>query len=196
MDAFVGDDSTPSHSPSPPCSPPHSPSPTSQISSSGDWCSACLWNARSLGNKLKPFQAFVYSSQLQIFAVTETWLHSSIMDGEIIASGFTLYRKDRESRGDGVLLAIHDSIPSSAAMSWFHWNVGSFNPCSTANCSVPCVPSPQVSGNVIHALINYLTELHSFREFVLLGDFNLSDVDWSSLSGTKYQLFYIHRVCL
>ena len=52
--------------------------------------SACLWNARSLGNKLKPFQAFVYSSQLQIFAVTETWLHSSIMDGEIIASGFTL----------------------------------------------------------------------------------------------------------
>lgn len=31
------------------------------------------------------------------------------MDGEIIASGFTLYRKDR---GGGVLLAMHDSIPS------------------------------------------------------------------------------------
>ena len=44
---------------------------------------------------------------------------------------------------------------------------------------------PQVSGNVIHALINYLTELHRFCEFVLLGDFNLSDVDWSSLSGTS-----------
>ena len=47
-----------------------------------------------------------------------------------------------------------------------------------------CTFPPQVSGNVIHALINYLTDLHRFREFVL-GDFNLCDVDWSSLSGTS-----------
>ena len=44
---------------------------------------------------------------------TESWLSPSILDNEIIPADFSLYRKDRnESRGGGVFLAVHQSIPS------------------------------------------------------------------------------------
>ena len=72
----------------------------------------CLWNSRSLVNKLTSFQSFVYSSKFNIFAITETWLSSSVFDNEILPSGFTIFRRDHGSRGGGVMLAIKDKIPS------------------------------------------------------------------------------------
>ena len=43
------------------------------------------------------------------FCVTETWIY----DCEILPSDFLLYRKDRPSRGGGVLVAVNKSIYSS-----------------------------------------------------------------------------------
>ena len=74
--------------------------------------SVCLFNARSLCNKLSLFQSFVYSSNHNVFCITETWLSGLIHDGEILPSKFVLYRKDRPSRGGGVLIAVNDSLPS------------------------------------------------------------------------------------
>ena len=51
----------------------------------------CLWNARSLVNKLHNLSSFVYSLNYQIIAITETWLTSSIYDNEILPSQFTIY---------------------------------------------------------------------------------------------------------
>ena len=73
----------------------------------------CLLNTRSVANKLSKFQGFVYSSDFSIVCITETWLNSDIFDNEILPSGYSIYRKDRDSRGGGVLLAIKDSISSS-----------------------------------------------------------------------------------
>ena len=65
-----------------------------------------LTNARSLKNKLLDFQAAVYSADLDIIAVTETWLNSCILDHEILPSGYQLHRKDRQDRqGGGILFA-------------------------------------------------------------------------------------------
>ena len=75
--------------------------------------SVCLWNARSIVNKLSGFLSFVYSSSIAVFALTETWLSDSFCDGEILPSDFTVYRRDRLSRGGGVLLAVHSSLSSS-----------------------------------------------------------------------------------
>ena len=36
-----------------------------------------------------------------------------MFDGEIIPTGFSVYRKDRGSRGGGVLIAVNDSVSSS-----------------------------------------------------------------------------------
>ena len=57
----------------------------------------CLWNSRSLVNKLTSFQSFAYSFKFNFFAITETWLNSSIFDNEILPSSFTIFRRDRGS---------------------------------------------------------------------------------------------------
>lgn len=54
------------------------------------------------------FQGLVYGNNLDIVAVTETWLHDGYCDGEILSSFlYTIFQKDRggNKRGDGVLLA-------------------------------------------------------------------------------------------
>jgi len=63
---------------------------------------------------LSKFQSYVYSTPYNIYCISETWLHDSIFDGEILSYGYTIYRKDRGSRGGGVLIAIEDSVSSSS----------------------------------------------------------------------------------
>jgi hypothetical protein len=63
-----------------------------------------LLNACSLVNKLMDFQASIYSSNVGIVVVTETWLTSAILDHEILPSCYDIYRRDRgeDRRGGGV----------------------------------------------------------------------------------------------
>ena len=46
-----------------------------------------------------------------MYCFTETWLSSFVCDNEIVPSGYTIFSKDRGTRGGGVLVAIKDSIP-------------------------------------------------------------------------------------
>ena len=72
----------------------------------------CLWNCRSLVNKLSEFQSYVYSCTHDVFVLTETWLSQDIFDKEILPTAFNIYCNDRASRGGGVLIAINNSFPS------------------------------------------------------------------------------------
>ena len=68
-------------------------------------------NARSIVNKLKDFQSLVYTKSFDIIGISETWLTDNIYDNEILPTGYTIFRKDRPSRGGGVLLAVNNTIP-------------------------------------------------------------------------------------
>ena len=57
----------------------------------------------------------IYSKDYDIIAITGTWLSYNILDQEIIPTGYIIYRKDRSSRGGGMMLAVKHSIPSHAA---------------------------------------------------------------------------------
>ena len=67
----------------------------------------CLFNVRSLFQK---FQSFVYSSQFNIFCICETWLSDFVYDHEILPCNYSIYRKDRMSRGGGVLVAVNNVL--------------------------------------------------------------------------------------
>ncbi len=70
-----------------------------------------LANARSLKNKLQDFHAMISTENLDIVAITETWLDTSVLDHEIIPSGYTIFRRDRINRiGGGVLLAFKNNL--------------------------------------------------------------------------------------
>lgn len=45
-----------------------------------------------------------------IVILTETWLTSSISDDEIIPPGYTVCRKDRDSRGGGVAILFREHL--------------------------------------------------------------------------------------
>ena len=100
------------------------PGPTSnanQISHNNRAVKCLGLNARSLMSvtktndgqtvsNLERFQSFVYSEGIDIVFVNETWLSASIDNGEILHSGYTIVRNDREGRGGGVLLGIRTGL--------------------------------------------------------------------------------------
>ena len=49
--------------------------------------------------------------QFDVLATTEAWFDSSVLDHEVIPSGYTIYRRDRQDRrGGGVSLAFHNDL--------------------------------------------------------------------------------------
>ena len=63
-------------------------------------------NYGEIVSNLERFRNFVYSEDINIVFVNETWLSASIHNGEILHSGYTIIRNDREGRGGGVLFEI------------------------------------------------------------------------------------------
>lgn len=107
-----------------------SPSATSETSLtvSKDWLQSvliCLWNSRSLLNKIKLFHSFVYSSH-QIFAVTESWCSPDVYNNELFPPYITVYRKDRNSKGAVSFLVFIPQFPLISyhplcLLNWFVW---------------------------------------------------------------------------
>ena len=54
----------------------------------------------------------MYSSELNIYCNSETWLSDFVFDHEILPVSFTIYRKDRPSRGGGILVAVSNVFDS------------------------------------------------------------------------------------
>ena len=87
----------------------------------------------------------LYTSSIRIIAVTETWLTNQITDKEILPVGFMIFRKDRDPRGGGVLLAIHQSIPAKVLPSPPHLEVITVKlslPIPLVICAVYLPPNP------------------------------------------------------
>lgn len=68
------------------------------------------FNARSIVNKRLDLQAYVTLVNSAFIAITETWLHNNIDDNKLLPNSYNIHRKDRESRGGGVLLAVKSNI--------------------------------------------------------------------------------------
>ena len=136
---------------------------------------------------MSKFQSFVYSSNFSILCVTETWLCDFVSDGEILPVNYVLYRKDRPSRGGGVLVATRQSvissiIPSPSDLEIVSIKIGLHNDLALCCVYVP----PESSSSYISLLIHFLTHLvSSFSKCIILGDFNFPDIVWSTLMGTS-----------
>ena len=72
------------------------------------WCQL-TYNARSMKNKIPELQAVIDSMKLSLVAITETWLDTSIPDAMLFDSHI-VFRKDRNRRGGGILLAISNFL--------------------------------------------------------------------------------------
>lgn len=96
-----------------------------------------------------------------------------------------MIRKDRGSRGGGVMLAIRNTksykiIPSPPDLEMITVSIGSSFPIIYCLAYVP----PNSSEQYLLEFFNYLQSLDSANSnLVLLGDFNFGDINWNSLCG-------------
>ena len=148
----------------------------------------CYLNSRSLVNKFAQFQALVYSSCYNIICVTETWLSNYIYDKEILPCKFTIFRKDRESRGGGVLIAVNECLPCNSIPTPPHIEVIAIRvnlPNKEISiCTVYNPPNADL--NYFSDLVHLLKSLsQKEKNLIVVGDFNLPEICWSSLSGNS-----------
>jgi exonuclease III len=63
-------------------------------------------NIRSIAPKIDELECVVNQNDSDIVCITETWLSDEIPDNAVAMHGFTLFRKDRETRGGGVAIFV------------------------------------------------------------------------------------------
>ena len=127
----------------------------------------------------------MYSSDFTFICLTDTWLADYVCDGEILRNDYVLNRKDQSKHGGGVLIAVKSCIPSSLVPSPPNLEVISVElgiKHDFVLCSV-YIP-PDSPAGFISSLVTYLNNLVSSYEYcIFVGDFNLPEINWSSLSG-------------
>lgn len=149
--------------------------------------SVCLFNARSLVNKLTQFQSFIYSSTYDLICITESWLTNMIYNSEILPNDFTIFRKDRKTRGGGVLVAVKDSIPVQSLPTPEDLEVVAVNLFYKEVITMITVYIPPSSDlSYLQSLFHYLSvTIQSSKQVILLGDFNFPDIVWSALDSSS-----------
>ena len=132
------------------------------------------------------FKALFMLSDFQIIGLSQTWLSNNITDLEILPQAYSLYRKDRESHGRGVMLAVSSILPSRQVLSAHNLEVVAvsiFLSNTDITCCMIYVP-PNASAEYHSDLINYLNTISTqSAPVLLLGDFNSPDINWSTLAG-------------
>jgi hypothetical protein len=83
------------------------------------FASICLINARSIGNKTTLLSHLIQSEQVDVLAITETWLSADRHDAleDSCPTGFTSLHVPRpNSNGDGVAVIFRSSIEASSLL--------------------------------------------------------------------------------
>lgn len=111
-----------------------------------------------------------------------------MFDSEILPSGYTIYRRDRSCLvGGGILLAVSSVIPFRLICAATDVELIIVQIMLQKPIYLCCVylPPPPNSDSVL-AVFRYLSSfVHGDCPLILLGDFNLPDIDWCSLSASS-----------
>lgn len=144
-------------------------------------------NARSVLNKTEALESLLVDYEPDIVAITETWLSPAIFDHEIAPPNYTIIRKDRPSRGGGVALLIKNCLRFVL--------LPEVNNAEAVFCKLLCDGTSIVTGCVyrspssdsacLSAIQKYMQRHVHQSRIILAGDFNLADLDWSTMHHTS-----------
>ena len=103
-------------------------------------------NTRSLLCHFDDVSALMSSERPHISALSETWLDSSVVDGEVHIPGYTLFRFDRNRSGGGVAMYCADNLPfsvlscsrssSGVESLWISVRLGYIHPSHAVGCFI------------------------------------------------------------
>ena len=186
-------------------------SPVLDAGSSSDWQRspssefiqpAVLFSARSIKNKLPDLHHLIYTNNLSCVFISETWLNDGVTDSMLDPERrFNIYRKNRHNRPGGGTMAM---IPTSFKSYEYEMNVEEQCLSDNCGCEILCVDiffhkhkyrciilyrPPSSCFKSRHDLLektsslnNLITRLtHPSITTIVLGDFNLPKINWSTL---------------
>jgi hypothetical protein len=176
------------------------PNPGPNTTSSLD---CILLNAQSLkafdktNNKIQDLQNIVYTTWPYIISICETWLLPEFADADILSpSYYKIIRKDRTTKGGGVLTAVRNSIYSIERPDLETTNkddneivVTEVRPNPTKKLYVLSCYKSQAD-NEASFLSNFETTLANCistgcLDLLILGDFNFPGLKWGTAQDTK-----------
>ncbi|KAM7304083.1 hypothetical protein ISCGN_013983 [Ixodes scapularis] len=150
---------------------------------------ATFWynNCRSVKNKIPDLQTLASSlPHCSTILLSETWLNASVAYSELLSlDAYTVFRRDRNGRGGGVLMAIPSSFRVNRRRDLEHKDLEAlfvefFLPRGTI--LVCCVYCPPSSREKAYRLLDSSLEAAASKPYVntlIFGDFNCH-VDWCS----------------
>ena len=130
-----------------------------------------------------------------VIGIVETWLYADIPDTCLNVPDYTVLRFDRPSKGGGVLLLINDKYKI------INFKCLTFGSIQVLLCDVACIihnfaltrfvcvyrpPNTDLVSSIsfFSALETDLTPLKANFPIILMGDFNLTKIDWVNLRPT------------
>ena len=143
-----------------------------------------LINFQSLFNKRVEFSNLLAETKCDVVIGTETWLSPEHKNSELLLDNYDIFRKDRASRGGGVLIATRKDlcaveVPSSTDTESVFCKLNIKGKKSIVFGSVYRPPNSDLNyslklNNEIYSIYNK----HKNATLWLGGDFNLPDIDW------------------
>ena len=163
-------------------------------------------NIRSLFRKVDQLRCILEGSNIDIFTISETWLHPNIDSRMIDIEGYTAYRSDRcsdslgvKKRGGGLITYIKNgsySVSSQNAenvsnkdleIQWFKIKRDKTKTITLANVYRPPTGKVDQAIKIIEKGLNSIAR--PTEEVVILGDFNIDYKNKKSLNFTKIKFF-------
>lgn len=141
-------------------------------------------NARSIVNKTAELEHILLTRKPDLVVITESWLHPSINDSEIIPPNYNILRNDRASRGGGVAIVIRSGIQ--------YVRLDDIENNESVWCTIQVNNMRVIVGGIYRPPNADITFLEDIKEYLLLhvknhnkiilaGDFNLAHIDWGTL---------------
>ena len=146
----------------------------------------CLLNSRSIRNKSSVLKDFVVDKDIDLFALTETWLRPGNIDcveiGDLCPTGYDFIHIPRESRGGGVGLLFKESLDIKCKNSEWNFSFQSFeflDVCFKSSKMIRMIiiyrPPSSVPLSTFYREFSLLLEdlATASGELLIVGDFNL-----------------------
>ena len=153
-------------------------------------------NCRSLSNKMDELRSLVSKEEPDIIALTETWVNCSKNNfkAEYSIPNYTLLNNDRTDRkGGGVMLFIKNNHSTTEVTYEGHnpltesiWAEIAIDTAANKRLKIGTIyRPPNISEDLdacLHEEIRYFTSNNN-QDVIILGDFNLPDINWDDKTG-------------
>lgn len=117
-------------------------------------------------------------------AITESWLDPHVTDAQIHLSGYAVYRCDRNGRGGGVCLYIHENLSASNEQKYDDGICQSLciNLFEDKICVIVVYRPPNADTQSFSSVVKFIKtcidDIDESYQIILAGDFNFPNVDW------------------